>query len=294
MIYAFMNGKREQDLYVKHFAAAAGGKLVHVRHFLKEIPGRNGTPKKIQVKRPLPSCTGFIFAGLLRGNAHILDLAIKNNIPYYYIDHAYFNPGYKQPQWMRVIKNGFMQNTLIPNVKDDRLRKNFTINLEPYNYKDKEDILVFPPSNTVGRVFNSMQWEKNIVKKISELTDRNVIVRRKSGPIMDENLCVVTSKERYTYEDTIEEALDKAYCIVAFNTSIALRALEKGIPVICDRYCPAFPISNELKHINNLKEYDRQPLFNSLAWGQFTLEEITNPKTFDHINKTIQWRGALR
>lgn len=289
-----MNGKREQDLYVKRFAAAAGAKVAHVRHFLKEIPGRNGAPKQIHVKKPLPSCTGFIFAGLLRGNAHILDLAIKNNIPYYYIDHAYFNPGYKQPQWMRVIKNGFMQNTLIPGVKDDRLRKNFTINLKPYNYKDKEDILVFPPSNTVGRVFNSMKWEENIVKNISELTDRNVIVRRKSGPIMDENLCVVTSKERYTYEDTIEEALDKAYCVVAFNTSIALRALEKGIPVICDRYCPAFPISNELKHINNLKEYDRQPLFNSLAWGQFTLEEITNPKTFDHINKTIQWRGALR
>jgi hypothetical protein len=290
MIYAFLNGKKEQDKFVKTFANAIGAKIVHTQHFVKLTPDR-GVKRSVQVKKPLPNCTGFIFAGLLRGNAHILDLAIKHNIPYYYVDHAYFNSGYKDPYWMRVVKNGFMQNTLIPNADEKRLKQNFNINLKPYNYKNKENILVFPPSNTVARVFNATRWEENIVRSIRELTDRPIVVRKKSGPIMDEFLFQHSSKEIYNYPDTIDEVLDKAYCVVAFNTSITLTALEKGIPVICDRYCPVFPISNEIKHINDLKEYDRQPLFNSLAWGQFTLDEITNPKTFDHINKTIQWRG---
>lgn len=293
MIYAFLNGKREQDLYVKRLAGAIRAKAVHTRHFMKLFPAHRGAAEYMQVKKPLPSCTGFIFSGLLRGNAHLLESAIKNNIPYYYIDHAYFDPGYKAPQWMRVVKNGFMQNTIIPNVDDKRLKQKFDVNFQPYDYKDKENILVFPPSNTVARVFKSTRWEENIVKRIGELTDRPIVVRKKSGPVMDKHLFNSISKENYAYEDTIEEALDKAYCVVAFNTSIALRALERGIPVICDRYCPAFPISNELKHINELREYDRQPLFNSLAWGQFTLEEISNPKTFEHINNKIQWKGPI-
>lgn len=293
MMYAFINGKREQDRYVKSFASAVGAKTVHTQHFIKIERDRN-TIKKIVTKKPLPNCTGFIFAGLMRGNAHILSIALDNNIPFYYIDHAYFNSGYKDPQWMRVVKNGFAQNTLITNIDGKRLNQNFPINLQPYNYKDKRNIVVFPPSNTVARVFKSTQWEENIVKRISEFTDRPIVVRRKSGPIMDDHLLHHASKERYDYKETIEETLDDAYCVVAFNTSIALQALERGIPVICDRYCPAFPISNELKHINDLKEYDREPLFRSLSWGQFTIHEIANPKTFGHINNVIQWKGALR
>lgn len=295
MIYAFLSGKKEQDKFIKHLAVGAGAKLVHTRHFVRTAPAYRGEPKRIKVKTPLPSCRGFIFAGLLRGNAHILNMAIEKNIPYYYVDHAYFNSGYKNnPQWMRVVKNGFMQNTLIPNVNDARLNQNFSVNLQPYDYKDKKNIVVFPPSNTVARVFNQKTWEANIVENIKKHTDRPIVIRRKTGPVLDDQLFYPYTKEVHEYPETIDQVLDNAYCVVAFNSSIALKALERGIPVICDRYCPAFPISNELKHIEDLKEFDRQPLFNSLAWGQFTLNEVSNQKTFGFINNTLQWKGAIR
>jgi hypothetical protein len=108
---------------------------------------------------------------------------------------------------------------------------------------------------------------------------------------MDNMLVNIVSKESYTYEESIDETLENAYCVVAFNSTVALTALQKGIPVICERYCAAFPLSHSFEQIENLSEKERLPLFASLAWGQFTLAEIREPKTFDHINKTIQWRG---
>lgn len=294
MIYAFLNGKKEQDRYIKNFAAAIGAKLVHTARFIRVDQSSHGV-KKVIAKKPLPNCTGFIFAGLMRGNAHILNLALDNKIPFYYVDHAYFNSGYRDPQWMRVVKNGFMQNTLVPTAKDRKFNRNFEINFRPYDYKDKKNVLVFPPSNTVERVFNATEWEENVIKGIRQHTDRPIVIRKKSGgPIMDNQLLSTLSKERYDYKETLEESLDNAYCVVAFNTSVTLRALEKGIPVICDRYCPAFPISNKLKDINDLKEYDREPLFQSLAQGQFTIQEISKPETFNYINNSIQWKGALK
>lgn len=294
MNYVFLSGKKEQDRYLKVFASAIGAKTVYTRHYIGIVPARNGNPPSVKKKKVLPGTTGIIFCGLLRGNAHILDLALQNNIPYYYVDHAYFEPGYKNLNWMRIVKNGFCQNTIIPDVKPNRFADRFNIQLKNYDFKRRNNIVVFPPSNTVGRVFNQTNWEAEIVQKIRKHTDRPIVVRRKDGPVMDKLLVEVRGQEKHHYVETIEQTLDNAYCVVAFNSALALRALEKGIPVICERHCPAYPLSHSIEEIENLKEKDRLPLFSSLAWGQFTLEEISNPKTFDHINKIQQWRGPIR
>lgn len=293
MNYVFLTGKKEQDGYLKAFAGAIGAKTVYTRHYISVLPPRNNNPSIVKKKKVLPGTSGLIFSGILRGNAHVLDIALQNNIPYYYVDHAYFNSGYKNPHWMRVTKNGFCQNVIIPDVKASRLDR-LNIELKDYSFKEKENIVVLPPSNSVARVFNQTNWETEIVKKIQQHTDKPIVIRKKNGPIMDKLLVSHASKEVYHYDESIEETLDKAYCVVAFNSSLALRALERGIPVICERYCPAYPLTHRVEEIENLKERDRLPLFASLAWGQFTLEEIANPKTFDHINKIRQWKGPIR
>lgn len=293
MIYSFLTGKQDQDNYIKAFSSAIGSKIVQTGHYVQVQPGVKGMDEKVRMKKKLPGCTAVIFGGLLRGNYHILKYAVENRIDFYYIDHSYFKPGYRFPNWMRVTKNGFVQNCILEEVNEERYFKNFDLEIQDYNFSNKENIVVLPPSNTVGRVFNATNWESNIVDNISKHTDRPIVVRKKTGPVMDKNMIKSVSKETVHYEESIDQVLNNAYCVVAFNSSLALEALRRGIPVICEKYCPAFPLSNSIHDIENLKEKERLTLFKSLSWGQFSFNEIKNVKTFNHLNNIKQWKGSV-
>ncbi len=105
MMCAFLSGKKDQDTYVKSFGHSSDAKIIYTRHQVFQSQS-----SQVKVKNLLPGYNSVAFAGLLRGNAHILNMALRDNLNFYYIDHAYFNPGYKYPNWMRVTKNGFVQN----------------------------------------------------------------------------------------------------------------------------------------------------------------------------------------
>ncbi len=288
MMCAFLSGKKDQDTYVKSFGHSSDAKIIYTRHQVFQSQS-----SQVKVKNLLPGYNSVAFAGLLRGNAHILDMALRDNLNFYYIDHAYFNPGYKYPNWMRVTKNGFVQNTILPNVDTERL-KLFDIKFKEYNFNKKQNIVVFPPSDTVARVFNKTNWEAETIKKIKEYTDRPIVVRRKSGPVMDNLMITAKNTEKYHYDESLDNVLNNAYCVVAFNSAVALTALERGIPVICERYCAAYPLTHSFSELEKLKEKERTQLFASLSWGQFTMEEITNKKTFKFINSITQWKGSMK
>jgi hypothetical protein len=294
MIYAFMSGKREQDKYIKAFGASCGAKIVHTRHFITLQHGHREHPPRIVKKRFLPGVTGIAFSGILRGNFHLFEMAKRQNLDVYYIDHAYFNRGYKNPYWMRVTKNGFIQNTILSDISEKRYETHFDPNFKDYSFMNKNNIVVLPPSNIMAKVFNQTEWEKNTIAEIQKYTDRPIVVRRKDGPSIDDLLINPTkAKSENVYERSLEEELNDAYCVVAFNSTVALDALKMGIPVICEKYCPAFPLSHNFYQIENLQEKDRSRLFKSLACGQYTLEEASQTKTFNYLNSVIQWKGDI-
>jgi capsule polysaccharide modification protein KpsS len=101
------------------------------------------------------------------------------------------------------------------------------------------------------------------------------------------------AKSRNVYEKSLEEELRDAYCVVAFNSTAALDALKMGVPVICEKYCPAFPLSHAFDQIENLQEKDRLKLFKSLACGQYTFDEVSQTKTFNYLNSIKQWKGDI-
>lgn len=288
-MYIFLSGKKDQDVYLRNFARSMDANLLQTSRFVKVR--NNGSEKIIFRDQSLDAYRDVAFAGLLRGNYHLYDYATKNeNADFFYIDHAYFDPGYRGKRWMRIVKNGFVKNVLTNELNTKRLYENFKIDLQPYkNYKDNRNIVVLPPSNTVARTFNAVDWQENIYEQIRKYTDRPIVIRNKNGPVLDERMMAIKSKQIYKHEKTIEQELDEAYCVFAYNSSVALRALERGIPVICERYCPAYPISNKIENIDDLEEYEREKLFVSLSWGQFTIEESRNSKTFRILKSVKQW-----
>ena len=54
----------------------------------------------------------IITLGILRGTGHLLKEAISKNIDRYYIDHAYFDPGYEGDCWLRISKNKHSINNI--------------------------------------------------------------------------------------------------------------------------------------------------------------------------------------
>lgn len=289
-----MSGKREQDHYVKAFAQSCNAKIVHTRHFISVQYGSRTNPDRIVKKRFPSGVTAIAFSGILRGNAHLFNMAKQQNLDVYYIDHAYFKRGYKNPYWMRITKNGFIQNLIIQNIDKDRYENKFDMDFRDYDFKEKSNIVVLPPSNVVSKVFNKSEWERNTVNEIRKYTDRPIVIRRKDGPSIDDLLInPVKSKESNVYEKSLEDEFKDAYCVVTFNSSAALDALKLGIPVICERYCPAFPLTHRFDEIEDLQEKERFKLFQSLACGQYTLEEATQQKTFKYLNSIRQWKGDI-
>ena len=292
MMYAFLSGKREQDRYVKMFGSSCGARIVHTRHFVSKVQ-RQGSDSGKLIKRNLPSnIKGIIFSGMLRGNAHLFEFAKSRNIDFYYIDHAYFNQGYKDPYWMRITKNGFVQNTILKNTDPKRFENNFDLKIKDYNFKDKRNIIILPPSNVVSKIFEKQTWEENIIKVLRKHTDRPIIVRQKPNNTSIDDLLYspIKLKDKIEHKQTLNEVLEDAYCVVAYNSNAAIEALQAGVPVICDKMCPAFPLSHALNEIENLVEKDRMPLFQSLAHGQYTMQEARDEKVFRYLNANKQWR----
>lgn len=273
MMFAYTTSKTSQNTVVEAFAKGAGAKILPIDDFLK-----NGLPKN-------SSCV--IFAGLLFGNARVLNECLHQKINYYYIDHAYFRSGYAPPTWMRITYNGFVQNNIV-STDSSRWNALFNTALKSYNYRNRDHILILPPSDATARTFSQQDWLKNTIREIRLYTDRPIIVRQKSGPVMNQNMTKVEKRKNYNYNETLEEHLRKTYCVVAYNSNAAIQALMQGIPVICSEQCAAYPLSNKFENIENLIEYKRLPLLHSLSWGQYNLQEIVNGTAYKNIKNLKQ------
>ena len=70
---------------------------------------------------------------------------------------------------------------------------------------------------------------------------------------------------------------NNAYAIVTYNSNISLEATTRGIPCFTDEHNACAPISQtDFTKIETPKYVDREPLYYSMAYGQFTGEEIRN------------------
>lgn len=285
-----MNGKIERDRYVQLLARCAGAKIIYTNHLVYGLRRANYINSKVLDSVSFPKdATGIILAGVLRGNGLIFnEILNRKTIDYYYVDHAYFSAGYVFPNWMRVTKNSFALNHLIDPIDKKRWEANFNYPISNWKYKDKRFVTVLSPSHATSKVLGVTDWEEKTVNMIKNYTDRPIVIRKKDGPRLMDDLVTMRGANKYNYHQSLEEMIERSYCVVTYNSSAALKALMMGVPVICNDTCPAFPVSNKIEDIENLKEFDRLPLFSSLSWGRFTLKEAGRPKTWRLINNTYE------
>ena len=75
----------------------------------------------------------------------------------------------------------------------------------------------------------------------------------------------------------LAEDLADAWAVVTFNSSVAIDAVCEGIPVFCGKECSAYQVAEQdFSKIETPTYADREPLYYSMAYGQFTAEEMQN------------------
>ena len=278
---------------VEHFSHAINkhiknweSEVLHINNFLS-----NGLPKNVDAVATL---------GILRGSGHLLKEAAKKNIDRYYIDHAYFCAGYNGDCWLRISKNKHSVN-YIKDVSNFRWENFFATKhcILPWKRFDErgKNILVIPPTNAICWYFNEYNWEKNILAKLkkhlSEEIFKNVRVRNKPNePVVDRyGNYLGLQKNTKIKNIPLEEDLNNASIVIAYNSQVALDATLKGIPVIVDQHNSCFGLSFKITDLNkglNNPDFDIEPnrlhLFKWLSYCQFNLNEIKSGFAWKTIN----------
>ena len=241
--------------------------------------------------------------GILRGTGLLMQTAAEKRIDRYYMDHAYFDPGYDttKQSWMRICKNRHTMNWLggsdgsrwASQFKDTNL-------VTPWrNGQERGDgILVCPPTDAVGWYFNAREWEEQTVDYIKSVIPTKdhykIRVRRKPGGPKVNDKGDLIGKEEGVQPKSFSDQLTTTNFVVAHNSMVALEAVRNGYPVVTDIHNCCYSISNSFDDIVDMNSKDerfdeepnRRKLFYWLSDNQYTKKEISSGSAWLKVSNT--------
>lgn len=201
---------------------------------------------------PLDTSRPAIIGGLQFQMPSLYREIRRTKTPYAFIDRAPINGG-RGSNVYRVIPNAYHANW-IEDRPDDRL-KTFGGNYLPWR-KGGKHILVCTSSDVCSAFWDRPAWLADTIAELKKHTDRPIKVRHKGDAGKPEDIM-------------------DAHAAVTFVSMVAVDALRLGIPVFADPMSCAAPVARtELRHIESPIYPDRHPWLSSLAYWQFTVDEM--------------------
>jgi len=261
--------KPRTQRYVDAFVKGSGHGNIYQFRDLKSLPEENLT-----------------MYGILAGSGEIYKQCEEENKDFYFMDHGYFTNAHDSPHWLRITKNKHCQNVLQQR-PTDRYEKHFKQDLKPWNKGKK--ILVLPPTNAIANFFSATDWLDKTIQTIKENTDREIDVREKPyNPTIEIDHVGATVKvdKPTVHKGNID--WNDYHAIVTYNSNTMIASLINGVPVFCDPVnSAAAPISEtDFSKIETPKYGDRIALFSSLAYNNWTLQEIADGTAWRMINES--------
>ena len=248
----------------------------------------NGLPNDLD-----PETDAVATLGILRGTGLMLKEAKSRDIDYYYIDHAYYNPGYKKKCWLRITKNAHACTTL-KDVDSTKFNSYDQYHIENWrtNAQRGKKILVLPPTDAVGWFFDAKDWEHNTVAKIQQhMPDSKIVIRHKpKEPIVDERGFLIRLETGAESNPPLEQQLDECFCVVAYNSMVALQATLMGIPVIVNEHSCCTRVSFSFEDLATPDVFNTEPqLREKLVWwlphNQWKKTSIQDGTAWREINE---------
>jgi len=208
--------------------------------------------------------------GILRGTADIYRYNSINGVDFYEVDRGYINPNHYDGYY-RITKNGLQARYKELDLPFDRLDK---LKFKRENwFNPKGHILIIPPTEYIEKFYNhSPGWWKSEIVKSLDGTSRKFKIRDKSE------------------SRPLDHDLQDAYCVITFNSNVAVDASIKGIPVVTGMYSVAGKwCKNSIQDVieNKIEAPSREhvdKLLRFISYNQFTLEEIRNGTAWKILN----------
>jgi hypothetical protein len=243
-------------------------------------------------RQSIPGMPPSVFRGVVKRK--YIQQHWKDNKDFYYMDTGYFgnfispgNPGGKK-LFHRIVKND-VQKHWLEKYPNDRWRE--ICKIDPrYDWKGwkktGKKILVIVP-NRKSCVFygydndpyidGEKPWLMNTIETIKKHTDMEIIIREKGSR---------SARQHHSIFNALDEGI---FATVAFNSIAALESVIYGIPSFVAVPCAASPLAlTDLRQISTPFYPDDslvQQHCASLAYGQFTGEEIANGTAWKLLNK---------
>lgn len=194
------------------------------------------------------------------GIGRLIDVWEKTGRPFVYWDRGYA-VRYGVTWLKRSTGQGYLRWTLnatqmnkVLDRPDDRWR-HLGIHLSPW--KTGRHIVVAAASPQYEQFHGIEGWADRIVAEIRRHSDRPVRVRPKMSRV------------------PLDEDLRDAHCLVTHASIAAVEAVIMGCPVVVDPKSAASPVGRtDVSDIESPVYPDREPWAHSLAYSQFTEEEI--------------------
>ena len=258
-----------------------------IQHYLD-----NGLPYNIT-----PGKDAVTTLGILRGTGLLLKEAKQKGIDYYYMDHAYYNPGYSGKGWLRITKNGHACTTLKP--CDATAYNGFAASqnknvAQPWTGSRGSKIIICPPTHAVQWFLDEYTWEQDTVEKLKNILpadqhDRIVVRPKPKEPIVDErgNLLELRVNPQ---QGSLAEDLEQACCVIAYNSMVALEATLKGIPVITSEHSCCTHVSFDLEDLATPEVFSSEPLnrqavLNWLAHNQWKMANLEDGTAWSRLQE---------
>lgn len=176
--------------------------------------------------------------------------ALDSGEPFLFMDHAYFHRGYRHDANFRILYRAIHQ-TKVLDVPGNRF-KLFKVRL--HEWRDSSGHIVFIPApKRIEELFG--KWNEQTLAKIADVTDRPIKIKAKT-------------------DGSLADALHRSYGLVTHSSVAGVEAACLGFPVFGPETSPAYPVSAPIDQIESPVKTDRVAWVNSLAYSQFTTEEI--------------------
>jgi len=243
-------------------------------------------------RKSIPGTAPSIFRGVVK-RKHIQQ-HWQDKKDFYYMDTGYFgnfqslgNPSGKK-LFHRIVKND-LQKHWLEKCPSDRWQE--ICKIDPrYQWKgwkkQGNKILIIVPNrkscvfygyDTDPYVNGEKPWLIKTIETIKKYTDMEIVIREKGSR---------SARHHHSIFDALDEGV---FATVAFNSIAALESVIYGIPSFITVPCAALPLaSTNLSQIATPFYPDEtliQQHCSSLAYGQFTHEEIANGTAWKILKK---------
>jgi hypothetical protein len=237
-------------------------------------------------RRSIPGSPPEIFRGIIK-RKYIHD-CVNRGEDFYYMDTGYFgnftsaeNPDGKK-RYHRIVKNE-LQKSVIENRPADRwqalVKYNEKLQWPGWKKNGNKILLIVPnPKSCHYFEYDMLQWLETSISTIKKHTDMQIVIRHKESR---------SDRNKYSIYDALDQGI---FATVVFNSIAAMESVAYGIPAFVTVSCAASPLS--LSDLSKIATpwYPEPELVaqhcHSLAYGQFTQQEIANGTAWKILNET--------